>query len=119
MKAKVPCIDCICLPSCRYKYYLILFSKCRIIDDFLEESYKADKRSQEKLLRLYFALKPVTWQLGTYYVDEFNHEEKLLVVEPSQGADVPKLILDYPHFRLRNNEYLLKMLEKYNDKKRT
>jgi len=57
----IPCIDCVCLPVCRHKDYMSLFSQCSLLNNYIPKHNAVDRTS------IYFyalqdILKPTKWK---------------------------------------------------------
>ena len=60
---KCPCKDCLTLPICRQREYLVTFYHCRLIHDYLPHHNHGALRNKRKLELIYKIMKPKYWTL--------------------------------------------------------
>jgi len=63
MNNKCPCINCICVPMCKHKFFSELKTQCSLVYDYLTYDRKSlIDMYTDRVNKIYKVLKPTTWQ---------------------------------------------------------
>lgn len=76
-----PCINCICLPICRYKPFYRLFKECSLVLSYETEFRLVAKRNMWRMLTIVNTLNPIEWDY---------------VIQPQLHKTIPMVVLKRP-----------------------
>lgn len=73
---KCPCEDCLCVPVCRYKGYLVLL-ECSLLNEYLIKPYDPSKRPIKRLQKTKKILHPTRW---TYDMRDYGGKSSTWII---------------------------------------
>ena len=91
-KQPCPCIDCICLPICRFKYLGRLFDECELVDSYIPR-WSTKKRSDlKRMFTLEKILNPELWYTRRTANDEPVMYSNDYITDPPEPIVVLKML---------------------------
>jgi hypothetical protein len=73
-KYKLPCINCICVPICKYKAIKMIFDQCKLIEEYCE-GYVDESSNRHIAVDMMTLSHMINETLNRYFIPCFTEEE--------------------------------------------